>query len=45
VDELRVTYAEYLEVPGFDDRKAAFRRFLDWQRVHMTRQSTPVRDP
>lgn len=45
VDELRVTYAEYLEVPGFDDRKAAFRRFLDWQRVHMTRQSIPVRDP
>jgi len=31
VDELRVTYAEYLGVPGFADRKAAFRRFLAWQ--------------
>jgi len=33
VDELRVTYAEYLGVPGFADRKAAFRRFLAWQRI------------
>ena len=41
VDELRVTYAEYLEVPGFDDRKAAFRRFLDWQQAHMVRPTPP----
>ena len=41
VDELRVTYAEYLEVPGFDDRKEAFRRFLDWQREQMVRRETP----
>jgi hypothetical protein len=41
VDELRVTYAEYLEVPGFDDRKAAFSRFLAWQREHMARRSPP----
>ena len=36
VDELRVTYREYQEVPGFQDRKAAFRRFLTWQRIAVT---------
>lgn len=41
VDELRVTYAEYLDVPGFAERKAAFHRFLDWQREHMVRRSPP----
>jgi hypothetical protein len=41
VDELRVTYAEYLEIPGFDDRKEAFRRFLQWQDAHMPRKSPP----
>ena len=39
VDELRVTYAEYLNAPGFTDRKAAFRRFLAWQRIEMSNLS------
>jgi hypothetical protein len=39
VDELRVTYAEYLEVPGFEPQKAAFRRFLQWQRLDASRLS------
>src|SRR4051812_15004175 len=33
VDELRVTYAEYLDAPGFESQKHAFRRFLAWQRI------------
>jgi len=44
VDELRTSYAEYLEVSGFADRKAAFRRFLAWQRVHLSRMSPADRD-
>ena len=39
VDELRVTYAEYLEVSGFAQEKAAFRRFLTWQRIDASKLS------
>jgi hypothetical protein len=39
VDELRVTYAEYVGVPGFEARKAAFRRFLGWQWIAVARMS------
>jgi hypothetical protein len=44
VDELRVTYAEYLGVPGFAARKAAFRRFLGWQRIAVSRMSPEDRE-
>jgi BON domain-containing protein len=43
VDELRVTYAEYLHVPGFQARKAAFRRFLAWQWVAVSTMSPDER--
>ena len=39
VDDLRMTYAEYMTVPGFEDRKASFRRFLAWQRVQVSPMS------
>jgi hypothetical protein len=39
VDELRVTYAEYLDVPGFERQKASFRRFLQSQRMAASRLS------
>lgn len=37
VDELRVTYAEYLDVPGFERQKTSFRRFLQSQRIAASR--------
>ena len=43
VDDLRMTYAEYLTVPGFDERKAAFRRFLAWQRLQVSPMSSSDR--
>jgi hypothetical protein len=43
VDELRVTYAEYREVPGFADRKAAMRRFLIRQRIDASRMAADDR--
>ena len=39
VDELRVTYAEYQQIPGFAAEKASFRRFLQWQRIDVSRLS------
>jgi hypothetical protein len=39
VDESRASYAEYLEVPGFDREKAAVRRYLQWQWIDASRLS------
>jgi hypothetical protein len=44
VEELRVTYKEYLAVPGFQDRKRAFRKFLEWQRLAVSSMSPRERD-
>jgi len=44
VEELRVTYKEYLGVPGFEDRKRAFRKFLEWQRLDVASLSRKDRE-
>jgi hypothetical protein len=44
VEELRATYAEYQLVSGFEDRKASFRRFLNWQLVDATRMQPADRE-
>lgn len=44
VEELRTTYKEYLEIPGFADRKRAFRRFLEWQRLAVSSMSAKDRE-
>ena len=43
VDELRVTYREYEGIPGFEGRKAAMRRFLEWQRMALSPMSPQER--
>jgi len=44
MDELRVTYREYLSIPGFAQRKAAMRRFLEWQRLELYPMSVQDRE-
>jgi hypothetical protein len=36
VDEMTQTYAEYMRIPGFEDKKASFRRFLNWQQLEIS---------
>jgi hypothetical protein len=36
LDEMTQTYAEYMRIPGFEDRKASLRRFLNWQQLEMS---------
>jgi hypothetical protein len=44
VDELRMTYREYAGIPGFERRKAAMRRFLQWQRMTVSPMSPRDRE-
>jgi hypothetical protein len=44
VEELRTTYKEYRDIPGFEHRKRAFRHFLEWQRLAVSTMSRKDRE-